>query len=99
MSNDDPGNVPTVRLTAVVHGMVQGVGFRYLTARQAAHLSLAGSAVNSRDGSVVVTAEGPAGSVQELLDWLQSPQAPGTVTAVEATFGAASGRLSGFQTG
>jgi len=88
-----------VRLSAVVHGMVQGVGFRYLTARQAGKLGLAGSAVNRADGSVELVVEGPAASVRALLDWLGSPQAPGAVTGIETVFGPASGTPHGFHTG
>ena len=94
--NAAPGSV---RLTALVHGMVQGVGFRYLTARKAQELMLAGGAVNRADGTVEVVAEGPDDTVRLLLDWLQSPRAPGRVSAVDATFGPATGGLHGFHTG
>ncbi|WP_287931066.1 acylphosphatase [Arthrobacter sp.] len=87
----------SVRLAAVVHGTVQGVGFRYLTARKARELRLAGSAVNRADGTVEVVAEGPEHAVRMLLGWLESDRAPGLVTAVDATVGPANGRLHGFQ--
>ncbi|MGO4384450.1 acylphosphatase [Specibacter sp. RAF43] len=93
------GPAAAVRLTAVVHGTVQGVGFRYLAARKARELSLAGSAVNRNDGTVEVIAEGPPESVRALLDWLESPEAPGVVTTVEAAVGPAGGHRPGFQTG
>ncbi|PYI64355.1 acylphosphatase [Arthrobacter livingstonensis] len=88
-----------VRLTAVVHGTVQGVGFRYLTARKARELSLAGRAVNRADGTVEVVAEGPDSTVRQLLDWLESDEAPGRVSAVDAAFGPAAGGLGGFHSG
>ena len=88
-----------VRLRAIVHGTVQGVGFRYLTARRARELLLDGSAVNRADGSVEVVAEGPEGSVRALLRWLESGQAPGWVHAVDADFAPAAGGVRGFHTG
>ncbi|MCX7444047.1 acylphosphatase [Corynebacterium sp. P7003] len=47
------------RLTAWVHGHVQGVGFRWWTRSRAKELGLAGSATNYPDGRVLVVAEGP----------------------------------------
>ena len=51
-----------VRLTAFVHGHVQGVGFRWWTTSQARELKLAGSASNLSDGRVCVAllASGPS---------------------------------------
>jgi len=98
MHNEEPREA-AVRMTAVVRGMVQGVGFRYLTARQAETLGLGGSAINKGDGSVEIVVEGPEASARALLEWLESPRAPGSVTSVNAVFGSASGTLRGFQTG
>ena len=42
----------------VVHGRVQGVGFRWWVWRQATRLGLRGLARNLRDGSVEVIVEG-----------------------------------------
>lgn len=55
------------RLTAFVHGSVQGVGFRWWTRSQALELGLAGSATNLDDGRVCVVAEGPETACRELL--------------------------------
>ena len=43
-----------------VHGLVQGVGFRYSTQREALQLGLTGYARNMDDGSVEVVACGEA---------------------------------------
>jgi hypothetical protein len=48
------------RLHAVVHGRVQGVGFRYFVMREARALGLSGWVRNQADGSVEVEAEGAA---------------------------------------
>ena len=63
------------RLQAVVHGDVQGVGFRYWTRRRASELGLTGYVRNKWNGSVEVVAEGRRSSLQRLLDLLgQGPQ-------------------------
>ncbi len=46
------------RMTAWVHGFVQGVGFRWWTRARALELGLVGYAANQKDGRVLVIAEG-----------------------------------------
>ncbi|NIF48042.1 acylphosphatase [Enterobacter sp. Ap-1006] len=55
-----------------VHGMVQGVGFRYSTKREGEKLGLTGYARNLDDGSVEVVACGEAEQVEKLLAWLKA---------------------------
>ncbi|KNC93439.1 acylphosphatase [Trabulsiella odontotermitis] len=57
---------------AWVHGIVQGVGFRYSTQREALKLGLTGYARNLDDGSVEVLACGDAQQVDALIDWLKA---------------------------
>lgn len=86
----------TERLTAWVHGYVQGVGFRWWTRSRALELGLVGHATNQADGRVLVIAEGPRDALERLLELLRSGQTPGNVTLVVEDFGAARGGLSGF---
>jgi acylphosphatase len=75
---------PDVRLTAWVHGHVQGVGFRWWTRSRALELGLTGFAANKPDGRVQVVAQGPRSACERLLDLLRSdetPGSPGTVVA------------------
>ena len=86
-----------VRLTAWVHGLVQGVGFRWWTRSQAMALGLVGFAQNKADGRVHVVAEGPREVCEKLLDALRSGKTPGTVDLVTESWEAARGDLNGFQ--
>ncbi|WCZ32792.1 acylphosphatase [Corynebacterium massiliense] len=74
------------RLTAFVHGTVQGVGFRWWTRSRALELGLSGHATNLRDGRVQVVAEGTREKCSRLLDLLREKPSqhdrPGEVTAV-----------------
>ncbi|MFF3065576.1 acylphosphatase [Oerskovia sp. NPDC057915] len=70
-------------LRVVVHGHVQGVGFRWATTRQAAAMGLTCDAQNLPDGTVLVTARGEASAVSGLLGWLRSGRTPGHVTRVD----------------
>ncbi|KUH85394.1 MULTISPECIES: acylphosphatase [unclassified Mycobacterium] len=85
-----------VRLTAWVHGHVQGVGFRWWTRSRALELGLTGFAANKPDGRVQVVAEGPRQACQRLLDLLQSGEAPGRVDNVVADFSEPRDSLEGF---
>ncbi len=61
-----------IRIYAVFHGEVQGVGFRY-AARQAANaLGLTGWVRNEYDGSVSVEIQGDRDSIQEWLRMVDS---------------------------
>ena len=87
---------PNVRLTAWVHGHVQGVGFRWWTRGRAAELGLRGYASNLRDGRVEVVAEGPREDCDKLLELLRSNATPGRVELVVERWSDAKGNVTGF---
>ncbi|MCX6471453.1 MAG: acylphosphatase [Corynebacteriales bacterium] len=86
----------TLRLTAWVHGHVQGVGFRWWTRARALELGLVGHATNQPDGRVLVVAEGPHDAVDGLLRLLRGDTTPGRVDLVVDEVGPAVGGLEGF---
>lgn len=90
---------PTTRLTAFVHGQVQGVGFRWWVRSRALELGLEGHATNLRDGRVQVVAEGREADVDKLLGLLRekpsTTKRPGSVEAVVEQYAAPRGE-SGF---
>ena len=77
-----------VRLTAWVHGYVQGVGFRWWTRSRALELGLAGYASNQPDGRVLVVAQGPRADCERLLELLRGGSTPGSVDKVIADISA-----------
>jgi acylphosphatase len=92
----DPGPVTPIRLTAWVHGRVQGVGFRWWTRSRALELGLTGRAANLADGRVEVVAEGPRPDCERLLTALESGDTPGSVDRVVSRWGEARGGFDGF---
>lgn len=84
------------RLTAWVHGHVQGVGFRWWTRSRALELGLVGHATNHPDGRVLVIAEGRRADLERLLGHLRSGDTPGQVTLVVESWNPARGDLTGF---
>ena len=85
-----------VRLTAWVHGNVQGVGFRWWTRSRALELGLTGYAANKPDGRVQVVAQGPRDACQRLLDLLESGDTPGSVAKVVADWTEVGDAMTGF---
>ena len=57
----------TVRRRVLVHGRVQGVGFRYTLARAAQGRGVAGLARNRPDGTVEAVFEGETDAVESLV--------------------------------
>jgi acylphosphatase len=78
----NPESDPDVRLTAWVHGFVQGVGFRWWTRSRALELGLTGYAANQADGRVLVVAQGPRTAGENLLRLLEGGATPGRVDNV-----------------
>ena len=84
------------RLVAVVHGYVQGVGFRWFVEREAAGLGLSGWVANRADGSVEVVAEGPDEMLGELVLRLWEGPSSASVSEVKVSREPARGNLVGF---
>jgi acylphosphatase len=81
----------------VVHGRVQGVGFRYFTEQVAKSLGVTGEVWNRRDGAVEAIASHDDGAVLDTLtERLQ--HGPGYVQRVDA-FDAADAPAQGFRIG
>jgi acylphosphatase len=74
--------VSAVRVSVLVSGHVQGVGYRWFVRGLAGDAGLAGSARNLPDGRVEVELEGPADDVRAVVAALDGPGAPGRVTGV-----------------
>jgi len=84
------------RLEAIVHGRVQGVGFRFFVVREARGLGLTGWVANEPAGRVRCVAEGPRPALEALLGKLRDGPRGAWVDRVEVTWSAASGAFSGF---
>lgn len=80
-----------VRLTALVSGQVQGVGYRRFVQRQCETMRLAGYAENLADGRVEVIAEGERADLEHLLHWLKKGSTHAVVQSVEVAWADATG--------
>jgi len=84
---ENEGNEGKVRLTALISGIVQGVGFREFVRRHALDLGIGGYAENLDDGRVEVVAEGNREDLEYLLVKLQMGPAHAEVESIDAQWG------------
>ena len=84
------------RLHGVVHGDVQGVGFRYFLMREAQRLGLRGWVRNRDDGTVEFVAEGRRPDLERLRQAAERGPRMAQVEWVDAEWSAAAGDLTRF---
>ena len=84
------------RLDALVHGRVQGVGFRWWVRNQAARLNLQGWVANEPSGSVRIVVEGDSAAVDQLAAQLRDGPSGAVVDRVDQSFGQPTGEFRGF---
>jgi acylphosphatase len=83
------------RLTILVFGQVQGVGFRAFVKRTALDLGLVGYAENLSDGRVEVVAEGYKSDLEYLIVKLKNGPSHAVVSQLDLSWNQATG-LEGF---
>jgi acylphosphatase len=85
------------RLEAIVHGRVQGVGFRWFVRSNAARLGLVGWTSNEPSGGVRVVVEGDADAVDKMAAQLRQGPSGAVVDRVDAQTPPATGEFSAFE--
>jgi acylphosphatase len=88
--------VENTRLHAVVHGRVQGVGFRAFVVESGIQVGATGWARNRWNGTVEVVAEGDRGTLERLLADLHRGPRMSNVTRVEVEWQPATGEFRSF---
>lgn len=66
-----------------VAGKVQGVGFRWNSAKEARNRGINGFVKNLSDGSVYIEAEGTPYQLREFVEWCKKGPASGFVSSVK----------------
>lgn len=82
---------------AIVHGYVQGVGFRATTLRHAMKLGLKGTVKNLPDGTVEIFAQGSKELLDRLIENLKTQPRLGEVERVDAKYYRPKASLKDFQ--
>ena len=84
------------RVHLVIHGRVQGVGFRYFVSGEARALGLRGTVRNRPDGTVEVEAEGGPEALARLVEAVRRGPPAARVERVEEYFSEGPPRHRGF---
>lgn len=66
----------------LIHGVVQGVGFRYSMQIEAQRSGITGWVRNRRDGTVEAVVDGPSDAVGAIIDWARRGPPAARVTDV-----------------
>lgn len=96
------GNLSTIqmpsnkRIYLIVHGIVQGVNFRFSTQQKAQSLGLVGWVRNKKDGTVEAVAEGSDEEISKFISWCNTGPKMAKVTKVDITEVASSSKLADF---
>ena len=85
----------TVVLHLRIHGIVQGVGYRWNLVQAARLRGLTGWVRNRHDGSVEAMASGPRDALDELVAWARQGPPGARVDKVDVEPG--EGRFDGFE--
>lgn len=86
-----------MRITAIVRGRVQGVGFRYFVRDHARGSGVSGFVRNEPDGSVTVVAEGTRAVLDEFVRRIRADGDPVIrVESIEERESEATGEFTGF---
>lgn len=84
------------RVRVIVHGMVQGVGYRYSLRLVAADTGVSGWVRNRNDGTVEADIEGTSDQIDAVLAWMSHGPPGARVDTATVTDAAPSG-VRGFE--
>jgi len=92
-----PSESSILRVSAVVRGYVQGVGYRLFALREAQRRGLTGWTRNRADGAVEVVAEGAKETLQQYVGRLEQGPSEAEVAHVDVQWQAAEGAFNQFE--
>ena len=84
------------RARVVVHGMVQGVGYRYSCRREAAREDVTGWVRNNFNGTVEAMFEGEQEDVESMIAWCRQGPASSEVRTVDVEWENFTGEFASF---
>ncbi|MFA6215157.1 MAG: acylphosphatase [Patescibacteria group bacterium] len=85
------------QLTLKIHGLVQGVGFRYLSQKEAKKRGFTGYAINESDGTVKLVLEGAETDLKDFLNWCYNGVGTAQVSKIEQNWSDPTSQFSDFK--
>lgn len=84
------------RLTLIISGDVQGVGYRYHSSREAQKRGFFGFVANMPDDTVKIVAEGPEEDLKNFVTWCYNGVRSATVSDIIQQWSSPTGEFSDF---
>lgn len=84
------------RLTLKIAGLVQGMGYRYTSQKEAQKRGFVGFVTNLNDSSVELVAEGKEKDLKDFIQWCYNGVGPAMVHYIDETWSAATGEFDDF---
>lgn len=86
----------TKRLTLKVYGLVQGIGYRYMSRNEAKKRGFSGYVQNSADGTVELVVEGEEEKLKDFINWCYNGIGSAQVHKIEQNWSEATSNFSNF---
>ena len=84
------------RVTLKITGLVQGVGYRYVSSNKAKSWKLVGYVKNTADGGVEIVAEGEEDDLKNFIAWCYNGVGPAMVHNIDQSWSEATGVFDDF---
>ena len=84
------------RIKLKIYGLVQGVGYRYMSQKTAKIFGFTGYVRNLEDGTIEILAEGEEKKLKEFIDWCYNGVGPAQVQKIEKSWSEATSEFSDF---
>ena len=84
------------RLTLKIYGFVQGIGYRYLSQKEAKKRGFSGYVCNMPGGGVELVAEGHEPDLKNFVQWCYNGVGPSVVQEIETSWSNATGEFNDF---
>ena len=84
------------RVTLKISGMVQGIGYRYLSQKEAKKRGFSGYVCNMPGGGVELVAEGREPDLKNFIQWCYNGVGPAEVQKIETSWSNATGEFNDF---
>ncbi len=95
----EPNDEQTIEMHAIVHGQVQGIGFRATVQRCAVELGLLGTTRNLHDGTVEIHVQGSRKKVARLFRELHKEFGPEYISSIIQKEAFPHNKYDGFRIG
>jgi acylphosphatase len=84
------------RIILKIHGLVQGMGYRYWSSQEAQKRGFTGYVRNCDDGSVEIVAEGKEKDLKDFIQWCYNGVGTAQVTKIDVSWSKATDEFKEF---